>query len=53
MDDFSKFIQGVRLSCDNESPLRKFADAVSTADTLKKYSFSMQCVTDYKINANG
>lgn len=36
MDDFSEFIKAVRLSYDEESPIRKFADAVSKADTLQK-----------------
>lgn len=38
MDNFSEFIKSVRLSCDKESPIRKFADAVSTTDTLTKVS---------------
>ena len=38
MDEFSEFIKSVRLSCDKESPIRKFADAFSTADTLTKVS---------------
>ena len=38
MDNFSEFIKSVRLSCDKESPIRKFADVVSTADTLTKVS---------------
>lgn len=36
MDDFSEFIKALRLSYDEESPIRKFADAVSKADTLQK-----------------
>lgn len=36
MNDFSEFIKAVRLSYDEESPIRKFADAVSKADTLQK-----------------
>lgn len=36
MDDFSEFIKAVRLSYDEESPIRKLADAVSKADTLQK-----------------
>lgn len=36
MDNFSEFIKAVRLSCHEESPIRKFADAVSKADTLQK-----------------
>lgn len=36
MDNFSEFIKAVRLSYDEESPIRKFADAVSKADTLQK-----------------
>ena len=39
MDEFSEFIKNVRLSNDKESPIRKLADVVSTADTLKKVSF--------------
>ena len=39
MDNFSEFIKSVRLSCDKESPIRKFADVVSTADALTKVSF--------------
>ncbi|ROS97274.1 hypothetical protein EEL40_07310 [Muribaculaceae bacterium Isolate-083 (Janvier)] len=38
MDNFSEFIKSVRLSCDKESPIRKFADFISTADTLTKVS---------------
>ena len=38
MDEFSEFLKSVRLSCDKESPIRKFADVVSTADTLTKVS---------------
>lgn len=36
MDDFSKFIKDIRLSYDKESPIRKVADAISTANTLQK-----------------
>lgn len=36
MDNFSEFIKAVRLSCDEESPIRKFADAISQANTLQK-----------------
>lgn len=39
MDDFSEFIKSVRLSYDKETPIRKFADVVSKADTLKKVLF--------------
>lgn len=34
--DFPEFIKAVRLSYDKESPIRKFADAVSKADTMQK-----------------
>lgn len=36
MDEFSKFIKGVRLSYDKESPIRKVADAISQTNILQK-----------------
>ena len=36
MCDFSKFIKGVRLSCEKENPTRILADAVSQAAAIQK-----------------